>query len=304
MIQFPVEAAHVMMFERAVGDVQSEAGVAPPTFAIASDHFDPNYERRTRPGVPWFGSGRAAVSVRGGSQQATGGGSGFHAEERFVYHRPVRVGDVLLGETRDGDSWTKEGRRGGTLRFFEHVTEFTDGDGTPVVTLTWVDVLTAKAVDSEESSGGGASLPSESDGIDRSPRTVALAGGELSMGESVETVVVDDLKRSQIVMYAGASGDFHPMHTDGPYAEAMGMSGVFAHGMLTMGVTGVALTQRTGRDALRSYAARFRGIVWPGDTLTTRLTFEGVRDGNAVLAVATRNQRGELVLTGEATVSL
>ena len=58
-----------------------------------------------------------------------------------------------------------------------------------------------------------------------------------------------------------------------------------------------------GREALRSYTARFRGIVWPGDTLTTRLTLEGLRGGDAVLSIVTRNQEDESVLTGEATVS-
>jgi len=76
-IQFPIEAAHVLMFARAVGDpnpVYSDAACAaaqglaavivPPTFPIAADHFDPDYERRPRPGVPWFGSGRNPVTRR------------------------------------------------------------------------------------------------------------------------------------------------------------------------------------------------------------------------------------------------
>ena len=304
-IRFPIEASHVMMFGRAIGDPEPAAQVAPPTFAIAADHFDPDYERRPHPGIPWFGSGVAAVSVEGGSQQASGGGSGFHAEERFFYHRPIRVGDVLRGSTRDGARWSKQGRRGGTLRFFEHITDFVDAQDESVVTLTWIDVLTERQVDS---AGDGSEQTAEPeparDLLEHSPASVAFAGASLAVGESSDSVVVEDLKRTQIVMYAGASGDFHPLHTDAPYAQAKGFPGVFAHGMLTMGVTGVALTNLVGREALREYAARFRGIVWPGDTLTTRLTLAGVRDGAAVLEIVTGNQKDEPVLMGEASVLL
>ena len=114
-IRFPVEAAHVLMFARAVGDpnpVYSDAACAaarglaavivPPTFPIAADHFDPDYERRPRPGVPWFGSGRNPVSATGGPQLVKGGPSGFHAEEHFVYHRYPQVGDRLRGSGRGG----------------------------------------------------------------------------------------------------------------------------------------------------------------------------------------------------------
>ena len=191
--RFPVEAAHVMMFARAVGDPNpvyvdpEQAGgpcLAPPTFGIAADHFDPDYERRPRPGVPWFGSGARPISVEGGTQQPTGGGSGFHAQEHFTYHRPLRVGDVLFGSVRPGASWHKQGRRGGKLSFREHLTEYRDASGEPVLTLSWVDVLTERVVDGGDAGSGettAAASPAfaaEGETLDTAP--VQLRGGELA----------------------------------------------------------------------------------------------------------------------------
>ena len=319
--RFPVEAAHVMMFARAVGDTNPvyvdsvKAGgacLAPPTFGIAADHFDPDYERRPQAGRPWFGSGAQPISVAGGSQQPTGGGSGFHAQERFTYHRSLRVGDVLFGSVRAGASWEKRGRRGGRLSFREHLTEYRDEAGNPVLTLSWVDVLTERVVDGEDPGAGraeGDARKSFGAGKETLERTgVRLRNRDVAPGTVHEQVVVEDLKRTQIVMYAGASGDFHPMHSDEPYAKAMGMPGTFAHGMLTMGITARALTDFVGDDVLADYGARFAAQVWPGDTLTARVTFEGQveRDAQrlARLSLATTNQRGETVLSGQAHARL
>ncbi len=137
---------------------------------------------------------------------------------------------------------------------------------------------------------------------------MSLRRAELNVGDFHEEVVVEDLRRTQIVMYAGASGDFHPFHTDEPYARAMGMPGNFAHGMLTMGITGKALTGFVGDETLTEYSARFKGQVWPGDTLTTRVTVEALReDADSPLvevSISTRNQDGEEVLAGRATARI
>lgn len=127
----------------------------------------------------------------------------------------------------------------------------------------------------------------------------------LQVGSSWETTLVDDLTRTQIVMYAGASGDYHPLHTDEVYArEVAGFPGVFAHGMLTMAMTGRALTDRLGADGLLSYGAQFRGQVWPGDTLVATVTVTAVQDDVVELEIRTRNQDGRDVLTGTASARL
>ena len=120
------------------------------------------------------------------------------------------------------------------------------------------------------------------------------------VGDSWERVVADGLSRTQIVMYAGASGDFHPVHHDEVVAHEMGYPSIFAHGMLTMGLTGRLVTDVVGEEGLLRYGARMVAQVWPGDTLTATLTVESVGDGRVDLSVRTVNQAGEVVLTGEA----
>jgi acyl dehydratase len=120
-------------------------------------------------------------------------------------------------------------------------------------------------------------------------------------GAVVEKVVVDDLKRTQIVQYAGASGDYNPLHTDEVFAtKVAGYPSVFAHGMLTMGMTGRAVTDLVGVESLVKFGGRFTSQVWPGDTLTVRATVESVEDGVVSFALSTVNQDGTEVFSGYA----
>ena len=122
-------------------------------------------------------------------------------------------------------------------------------------------------------------------------------------GDTHEVVLVDDLTRTQLVQYAGASGDYNPLHSDEPFVTKIaGYPTVFAHGMLTMGMTGRALTELLGSD-LRSFGVRFSKQVWPGDTLTASFAVESVDDGAAQIAVTVRNQDGDDVLVGNATAA-
>jgi len=137
--RFPVEAGHVLMFRRALGCEEAERGadtagqlLAPPTFVQASAHFDPEYPLRPAPGRAWWGSGADAGFM-------PDGGGGLHAEQHYVYHRPVRVGDVLAGSVREGRTWQKSGRSG-VLNFAETITEYIDERGELVVTATSVSV--------------------------------------------------------------------------------------------------------------------------------------------------------------------
>ena len=112
---------------------------------------------------------------------------------------------------------------------------------------------------------------------------------------------MEDLKRTQIVQYAGASGDYNPVHTDEVFTTKIaGYPSVFAHGMLTMGMTGSMLTNYVGDGRLTKYGVRFTNQVWPGDTLNATATVESL-EGNVVrLAVETKNQDGATVLSGYA----
>lgn len=163
--QFPVDASQIMLFARAVGDKNpiyhdptyaktTEPGgiIAPPTFVQASAQYDPNFPLRPRIGEPWFGSGREATGIKA-KPKAEGekGGIGqssrvLHAEQKYQYHKPIHPGDVLTVTTHPGRRWEKEGRRGGSLKFSEAITEFRNQDGELVLTSTMVGVETGQAV--------------------------------------------------------------------------------------------------------------------------------------------------------------
>src|SRR5204862_7683636 len=102
----------------------------------------------------------------------------------------------------------------------------------------------------------------------------------VEVGTTVETVLVEDLKRTTIVQYAGASGDYNPLHSDELFTtKVAGYPSVFAHGMLTMGMTGRLVTDVVGGpEQLTKFGGRFTSQVWPGDTLTSVATVEEVRD--------------------------
>jgi acyl dehydratase len=132
---------------------------------------------------------------------------------------------------------------------------------------------------------------------------------DVKVGDSKSQVVVDDLTRTQIVQYAGASGDYNPLHSDDRFTtEIAGYPSVFAHGMLTMGMTGRVLTDWFGVEGLTNYGVRFVKQVWPGDTLTATATVTAVREEEgttlADLTVETKNQDGDVVLSGTATARL
>ncbi len=134
---------------------------------------------------------------------------------------------------------------------------------------------------------------------------MALKASQIKVGDSHSERVVEDLKRTQIVMYAGASGDYNPLHSDELYTqEIAGYPTVFAHGMLTMGMTARMLTNFVGDGRLTRYGVRFTHQVWPGDTLDATATIELICDEAGKryveLAVSTKNQNGVEVIKGSA----
>ena len=138
---------------------------------------------------------------------------------------------------------------------------------------------------------------------------MALQASELEVGATFEATLVEDLKRTQIVQYAGASGDYNPLHTDEVFAtQVAGYPSVFAHGMLTMGMTGRLITDTVGDGRLTSFGGRFTSQVWPGDTLTATATVEAVREEGGQhlvdLTVQTLNQDGVAVFSGTATARI
>jgi acyl dehydratase len=132
-----------------------------------------------------------------------------------------------------------------------------------------------------------------------------LSAAKLAVGQEHTARLVEDLKRTQIVQYAGASGDYNPLHTDEIFTtQVAGYPSVFAHGMLTMGMTGKMLTDYVGDARLTKYGVRFTSQVFPGDTLDAKATVKALteRDGVKLVEfdVSTTNQNGVEVLSGYA----
>ena len=125
-------------------------------------------------------------------------------------------------------------------------------------------------------------------------------------GDDMPTATVGPMTRTDFVRYAGAGGDFHPLHHDEVYAREAGLPGVFGMGMLHAGILGNHLARWVGPDNIRRFSIRFTGQVWPGDLLTITGRVERVEDDGDVrlahLVMAVTRQTGEPAITGTAIV--
>jgi len=105
----------------------------------------------------------------------------------------------------------------------------------------------------------------------------ALKFDDVNEGDEAP-VLSHKLTRTDLVKYAGASGDFNPMHTDEVSAQAVGLPSVFGHGMFAMGMLGTAVTDYVGVGNLASFNVRFTKQTWPGEVLTTNVVVTAKRD--------------------------
>ena len=131
---------------------------------------------------------------------------------------------------------------------------------------------------------------------------------DVSVGAELPPLVKGPIHQIQLTRYAGASGDFNPIHQDEEFARAAGMGGVFAHGMLTMGFVGQALTDWAGAGSVRKFGVRFVGLVRLKDVVTCKGRVIAKSSKNDVhlleVEVWAENQRGEKVVSGKANVAL
>lgn len=119
-------------------------------------------------------------------------------------------------------------------------------------------------------------------------------------------VVSHKLGRTDLVKYAGASGDFNPMHSDEVAAKGAGLPSVFGHGMFSMGLLGRAITDWAGAGNLLNYRVRFTKQTWPNETLSTKIVVTGkekTSEGNVITAdISLVNEQGEVKLMGSTKV--
>jgi acyl dehydratase len=136
--------------------------------------------------------------------------------------------------------------------------------------------------------------------------TVRLA--DLAVGESLPDMAKPPITRTQLALFAGASGDHNPIHLDDEQARSGGLPGVIAHGMLSMAFLGQALTGWVPQTAIRSFSARFTAMAFPGDTITCKGVVVARQEENGEtlvdLELSAVNQDGRQTLAGNARVAL
>ena len=131
---------------------------------------------------------------------------------------------------------------------------------------------------------------------------------DVKVGDTLPELVKGPIRQIQLTRYAGASGDFNPIHQDDEFAKAAGMGGVFGHGMLTMGFVAQSVTDWSGAGTVKKLGVRFAGLVRLNDVITCkgRVLAKSSKHGTHLVEVelSAENQKGEKVVTGKATVAL
>ena len=125
---------------------------------------------------------------------------------------------------------------------------------------------------------------------------------DVQVGNELPKLVKPPVTHLQLVRYAGASGDFNPLHTDPTVGETIGTGGIIAHGMLIMGFVGQLLSDYAGPSTLRKFGVRFKGMTRIGDviTCTGTVTEKYEADGEARIAgkVQAVDQNGDVKVLG------
>ena len=137
---------------------------------------------------------------------------------------------------------------------------------------------------------------------------VKLYYEDVQVGDAIPKLVKSPVSHLQLVRYAGASGDFNPLHTDPKIGELIGVGGIIAHGMLIMGFVGQLLSDYVGPTTLRKFNVRFKGMTRIDDviTCTGTITEKYETDGEARIAgkVQATDQNGEVKVAGTFVAAL
>jgi acyl dehydratase len=125
---------------------------------------------------------------------------------------------------------------------------------------------------------------------------------DVQVGDALPPLVKSPMTHLRLVRYAGASGDFNPLHTDPKVGEEIGTGGIIAHGMLIMGFVGQLLSDYAGPGALRKFGVRFKGMTHLDDeiTCTGTITEKYEVDGEGRIAgkVQAVDQNGDVKVAG------
>ena len=131
-----------------------------------------------------------------------------------------------------------------------------------------------------------------------------VAFENLQVGQLLPSYTKPPITKVQLVKYAGASGDFNPLHTDDAFAQKIGMQGVIVHGMLVMGFLGEYVMKLAGDVAqVKQFSMRFGAMTLPGDAITCTAQVKEIHEGEAVLELTAQKQDQTIVGSGKATLS-
>jgi acyl dehydratase len=140
------------------------------------------------------------------------------------------------------------------------------------------------------------------------PAPARLYYEDVQVGESIPPLEKGPVTHYQLVRYAGASGDFNPLHTDPKVGEMLGLGGIIAHGMLIMGFVGQLLSDYVGPAALRKFGVRFKGMTHLGDVITCTGTITEKYEANGENLIAGKvqaaDQNGDVKVTGTFVAAL
>lgn len=131
---------------------------------------------------------------------------------------------------------------------------------------------------------------------------------DIEVGAEIPALSRGPLSRTDLALFAGASGDHNPIHLDDAEAKAGGLPGVIVHGMLMMAVLGQSLSGWVAQSRVRAFSNRFAAMAAPGDTITCsgKVTAKRQEGGENLvdLEIIAQNQKGDVLLKGDATVAL
>ncbi|WP_131736924.1 MaoC/PaaZ C-terminal domain-containing protein [Actinomadura roseirufa] len=125
-----------------------------------------------------------------------------------------------------------------------------------------------------------------------------------AVGHTLAPRTIGPVTRTDIVRYAGASGDFNPIHHDEPFALSAGFPSVFAMGMYSAGLLGTYLTDEFPPSALKLFRVRFKEQVWPGDVLECSGTITVADGADVTVDLTCTRQTGGTAVQGTAVVSV
>lgn len=130
-----------------------------------------------------------------------------------------------------------------------------------------------------------------------------MGGLNWETGDRLEEITLPPVTRLQLIKYAGASGDYNPIHTVDEAAAEAGLPGVIAHGMLTVATMGLLFSPYLEHGYLKSFGSRFSGMVFIGDELVVggrAVGSETMRDGTLYTFEVYAKRGEDVVAAGEA----